>query len=275
MGRSVTRAIYRQPARTLRLGDVCPLVGFACCTGTIGAVTDAAPPTTPNGDEPGHAPSTTLVLVRHAVTAQTGPLLSGRAPGIDLSETGVGQAENVGERLSVLPVRAVYASPIERTRQTAEHIAAHHGLEVQELPGVIEADYGEWTGGAIAELAKLDLWKTVQVAPSRARFPGGESIAEMQSRMVAALEEVIAAHPGELIVVVSHADPIKAAIAHFTGVHLDLFQRVVVSPASVTVFQLGAFGAALVKSNDTGSLEELIPKAKEPAGEPATTEGST
>jgi probable phosphomutase (TIGR03848 family) len=266
----------------LRLGDDRPLVGLPRGTGTIGVVTDAQP-TTPNGEAPTHAPSTTLVLVRHAVTAQTGPLLSGRTPGIDLSETGIGQAENVGARLAVLPVRAVYASPIERTRQTAQHIADHHGLEVRELPGVIEADYGEWTGGKIVELAKLDLWKTVQVAPSRARFPGGESIAEMQSRMVGALEEVIAAHPGELIVVVSHADPIKAAIAHFTGVHLDLFQRVVVSPASVTVFQLGAFGAALVKCNDTGSLDELVPKPAEPAEEPAgestgestSTEGST
>jgi probable phosphomutase (TIGR03848 family) len=229
-------------------------------------VTDDAPPTTPNGDKPPAIPTTTLVLVRHAVTAQTGPLLSGRAPGIDLSDTGVKQAETVGARLAVLPVRAVYASPIERTQQTAAHIAGHHGLEVSVLEGVIEADYGEWTGGKIVELAKSDLWRTVQIAPSRARFPGGESISEMQSRMVAALERVIADHPGEIVVVVSHADPIKAAIAHFTGVHLDLFQRVVVSPASVTVFQLGQFGAALVKCNDTGSLEELVPKP-EPAEE--------
>jgi probable phosphoglycerate mutase len=230
------------------------------CASTIGGVTDPATPATPNGEKPAPPPATTLVLVRHAVTAQTGPLLSGRAPGIDLSEKGVDQAQAVAARLAVLPVRAVYTSPIERTRQTAEHIAAHHGLEVRELPGVIEADYGEWTGGTIAELAKTDLWRTVQIVPSRARFPGGESISEMQSRMVTALEEVITAHPGELIVVVSHADPIKAAIAHFSGVHLDLFQRVIVSPASVTVFELGPFGAALVKCNDTGSLDELVPK---------------
>jgi probable phosphoglycerate mutase len=238
-------------------------------------VTDTATATTPNDEKdekPAHPKSTTLVLVRHAVTAQTGPLLSGRAPGIDLSEQGVGQAEKVGERLAVLPVRAVYASPIERTRQTAQHIADRHGLEVRLLPGVIEADYGEWTGGKISELAKTDLWKTVQIAPSRARFPGGESISEMQSRMVVALEQVIADHPGELIVVVSHADPIKAAIAHFSGVHLDLFQRVVVSPASVTVFELGQFGAALVKTNDTGSLEELIPK---PEAAKSPTEDAT
>jgi probable phosphoglycerate mutase len=228
-------------------------------------ITASTAPASANGEEadaPAPPPTTTLVLVRHAVTAQTGPLLSGRAPGIDLSDKGVEQARAVAERLAVLPVRAVYASPIERTRQTAAHIATRHGLEVRELPGVLEADYGEWTGGTIAELAKTDLWRTVQVMPSRARFPGGESIAEMQSRMVAALEEVIARHPGEVVVVVSHADPIKAAIAHFNGVHLDLFQRVIVSPASVTVFELGPFGAALVKCNDTGTLEELV---KEPA----------
>ena len=119
------------------------------------------------------------------VTAHTGPLLSGRMPGIDLSEKGIGQAEGRGERLAALPISAVYASPIERTTQTAERIAAHHGLDVQPLPGVIEADYGDWTGGKIADLAKTDEWKVVQVAPSRARFPGGESLREMQSRMVA------------------------------------------------------------------------------------------
>jgi probable phosphoglycerate mutase len=200
-----------------------------------------------------------LVLIRHAVTAQTGPMLSGRTPGIDLSDTGLQQAEALGERLANLPIAIVYASPIERTTQTATAVAKHHGLEVQALPGVLEADYGEWTGGKLADLAKTDLWKTVQRAPSRARFPGGESLSEMQSRMVVALEEVVARHRGELVVVVSHADPIKAAIAHYTGVHLDLFQRIVVSPASVTVFELGEHGAAMLKCNDTGSLDELLP----------------
>ena len=182
--------------------------------------------------------ATTLILVRHAVTAQTGPLLSGRAPGIDLSELGNEQARNAGERLAALPLAAIYASPIERTRQTAAHIAGHHEVEVTVLDGVIEADYGDWTGGKLEDLAKTDLWKTVQRTPSRARFPNGESIAEMQVRTVAALEAVVADHPGEMIVVVSHADPIKSVIAHFTGVHLDLFQRIAVSPASVTVFTL-------------------------------------
>ncbi len=219
------------------------------------------------GDAAAPAPKvTTLLLVRHAVTEQTGPMLTGRLPGVELSELGRSQAEAAAERLAVLPVAVVYASPIERTTQTAEAIAARHGLTVQPLPGVIEADYGEWTGGKLAELAKTELWKTVQHAPSRASFPGGESLAGMQARMVAALEEVVAQHEGSLIVVVSHADPIKAAIAHYTGVHLDLFQRIIVSPASVTAVVLTPHGAALLKCNDTGDLSDVVPRPPERDG---------
>ena len=210
-----------------------------------------------------HAP-TRLVLARHAVTAQTGPLLSGRAPGIDLSEEGRGQAAALGERLAGLPVEAVYASPIERTTQTAQAVAAHHGLAVLPLEGVLEADYGDWTGQKLADLAKTDLWKVVQRTPSRASFPSGESLASMQTRMVTALEAVVASHPGRLVVVVSHADPIKAAIAHYTGVHLDLFQRIVVSPASVTAFAFSEHGVAMLKCNDTGVLDELQPPPPAP-----------
>ncbi len=205
------------------------------------------------------APVTRLVLARHAVTAQTGPLLSGRQAGIALSEEGRGQAEALAGRLADLPVAAVYASPIERTTETAQAVARRHDLEVRALDGVLEADYGEWTGRKLAELAKTDLWKVVQRAPSRASFPGGESLAAMQTRMVQALEGVVADHPGALVVVVSHADPIKAAIAHYTGVHLDLFQRIVVNPASVTAFAFSGAGVALLKCNDTGTLDDLRP----------------
>jgi probable phosphomutase (TIGR03848 family) len=204
-------------------------------------------------------PSTKLVLVRHAVTAQTGPLLSGRAPGIDLSDEGRRQAAALADRLAGLPVSAVFASPIERTTQTATAVAERHNLVVQPLAGVLEADYGEWTGQKLADLAKTDLWKVVQRAPSRASFPGGESLAAMQARMVAALDTLVAEQAGKLLVVVSHADPIKAAIAHYTGVHLDLFQRIVVSPASVTAFEFASFGVTMLKCNDTGSLQELVP----------------
>ncbi len=227
---------------------------------------DATPETDkPETETPKPPPATVLLLARHAVTAETGSMLSGRKPGIDLSDTGREQAASLGDRLAALPIAAVYASPIERTMQTAEAVAVKHGLEVRELPGVLEADYGEWTGGKLGDLVKEDLWRTVQRAPSRARFPDGESLAEMQVRMVATLERVVADHPGETVVVVSHADPIKSAIAHYNGTHLDHFQRIVVSPASVTVFQLSAHGAAMLKCNDTGSLEELIPRPADDA----------
>jgi probable phosphoglycerate mutase len=214
-------------------------------------------------------PPTRLVLVRHAVTEHTGPLLSGRQPGIDLSEKGREQAEAAADRLAILPIAAVYASPIERTTQTAEAIAARHGLEVRALPGVIEADYGEWTGGKLVDLAKTEEWKVVQVAPSRARFPGGETLREMQARTVGALDELINHHVHETVVVVSHADPIKSAIAHYTGMHLDLFQRVHVAPASATVFDFHAYGAMLVKCNDTGGFGDLVPDPlAQPPAEP-------
>ncbi len=247
-------------------------------TDTAAPATETRPaepeePATAAADGQGAAPEapkpTMLVLVRHAVTEQTGPMLTGRTPGVELSDDGRKQAAALAERLADLPVAAVYSSPIERTAQTADAVAQRHELPVRSLPGALEADYGEWTGGKLVDLAKTDLWKTVQHAPSRARFPGGESLPEMQARIVGCLEAIVADHPGEIVVVVSHADPIKAAIAHYTGLHLDLFQRIVVSPASVTAFQLSVHGAALVKCNDTGGLEELRPPPPEEKKEDA------
>lgn len=235
------------------------------------ATSEAPAPTDAPSPSP---PATQLLLVRHAVTEHTGPLLSGRLPGIDLSERGVVQAEHVAARLAPLPVRAVYASPIERTTQTAQRIAAHHALEVRALDGVIEADYGEWTGGKIADLATTDVWKVVQRAPSRARFPGGESIREMQARTVSALEHVLAKHQHEMVVVVSHADPIKSAIAHFTGMHLDHFQRVHVAPASVTALEFHAHACVLLKCNDTGGLDDLLPPEPDDAAGAPTDDGA-
>jgi probable phosphoglycerate mutase len=220
----------------------------------VGEETEAAP-----------KPPTRVLLVRHAVTAHTGPLLSGRMPGIDLSERGVEQADAAAKRLALLPIAAVYASPIERTTQTAERIASHHGLRVTALDGVIEADYGDWTGQKLVDLAKTPEWGVVQAAPSRASFPNGESLHAMQTRTVAAIERVVRDHPHQTVAIVSHADPIKSAIAHFTGMHLDLFQRLHVSPASVTVLDFHRFGATLVKCNDTGGLDDLLPQPEAPA----------
>ncbi|HEY3832914.1 MAG TPA: MSMEG_4193 family putative phosphomutase [Acidimicrobiia bacterium] len=225
-----------------------------------------------------HKSPTRLVLVRHAVTAHTGGKLSGRMPGIDLTDQGRAQAAAVAERLATAPISTVYASPIERTMQTAQAIAARHELTVQPLDGVIEAEYGDWTDKTLGELAKTDEWKVVQRTPSRAKFPNGESLLEMQTRMVIALDEVAERHKHETIVVVSHADPIKAAVAHYTGMHLDLFQRVNISPASATVFELHAHGVMMLTCNETGGLGEMLappPPPAEGTEQPAGSDADT
>lgn len=206
---------------------------------------------------------TLLILVRHAVIGDTGKVLSGRTPGLDLSEEGHAQAKAAGERLSAFPITAVYASPIERTTQTAEAIAEPHDLPVQALDGVLEGDYGEWMGRELADLAKQDLWKVVQRTPSQMRFPGGESIPEMQARVVQALDDVVERHRGEVAVVVSHFDPIKTAVAHYLGLALDLYQRIVIGPASVTMFACPPGGApVLLTLNNTDTLDAFVPKTE-------------
>ncbi len=191
---------------------------------------------TPSAPSPPMKQETTLLLlVRHGQTPTTGAVLPGRAPGLHLSDGGRAQAARVAERLAGLPVDAIYSSPLERARETAEPAAASTGLEVHLNTGLIECDFGEWTGAALAELSGLPQWQTVQHTPSSFRFPGGESFQQMQARMVGALEALRSAHAGGVVVCFSHADPVKAALAHALGTHLDLFQRIVVSPGSISV----------------------------------------
>lgn len=192
-------------------------------------MTEATPPA------PSTLPATLLLLVRHGQTPTTGAVLPGRAPGLHLSDRGRLQAERVAERLAGLPVSAIYSSPLERALETAEPAAACTGIAVDLSTGLTECDFGEWTGAALAELSGLPQWQNVQHTPSSFRFPGGESFQQMQARMVGTLEELRTTHAGGVVVCFSHADPIKAAIAHALGTHLDLFQRVVVSPGAVSV----------------------------------------
>ncbi|MFF1383507.1 MSMEG_4193 family putative phosphomutase [Arthrobacter sp. NPDC058288] len=200
--------------------------------------------------------STLLFLVRHGETPTTGTVLPGRAPGLHLSDRGRVQAERVAERLAGLAVDAIYSSPLERTRETAEPTSARTGLPVNEDAGLIECDFGEWTGSALADLAGLPQWQTVQHSPSAFRFPDGESFAEMQARIVGALEALRTAHAGGVVVCFSHADPIKAAVAHALGTQLDQFQRIVVSPGSVSAISYAEGGGpAVLTVNST--LEPL------------------
>ena len=210
-------------------------------------------------------PAPTLVLlVRHGQTPTTGKVLPGRAPGLHLSDKGTAQAEAVAARIAALHrpergVAAVYASPLERTRETAAPIAKALGVRVRRPTGLLECDFGDWTGAQLKSLYKKPEWRTVQRNPSGFRFPGGESFTEMQTRMTGAIDRLRAAHPGETVVAVSHADPIKAAVAHALGTHLDLFQRIVVSPCSVSAVLYSADGPVVLAVNSTGDLTALAP----------------
>jgi probable phosphomutase (TIGR03848 family) len=175
---------------------------------------------------------TTIILVRH------------------------GENDWVNKRLSKLPIKAIYSSPITRCMETAAYISERHQLDVTELEAVGEVRYGEWEGKKIKKLAKQKMWHMVQFFPSRMRFPNGEALREVQFRAIQALEQLCQQHKDdEIIVVVSHADLIKLVLAHYLGIHIDLFQRIGLSPASVSVLHLAANGMVRVlRINDDGPL---------------------
>ncbi len=213
-------------------------------------------------------PKPTLVLlVRHGRTPTTGKVLPGRAPGLHLGDEGLVQAQTAASRISALSeadkngrVTAVYASPMERTRETAAPIAKALGLRVRTDKGLLEADFGAWTGKKLSDLNKKKEWAQVQRYPSGFRFPDGESFSEMQQRITSAIAGLVARHPGETIVAVSHADPIKAAVAHAMGTHLDLFQRIVVGPCSISAILHTQSGPVVLSVNSMGDdLSTLVP----------------
>lgn len=209
----------------------------------------------PSGPKP-----TTILLVRHGQTPTTGKVLPGRAKGLHLADEGHRQAQVAADRIGELKVHAVYSSPLERAKETAAPISKALGLKTKVDRGLFECDFGDWTGKELSKLNKLPEWQTVQRAPSTFRFPNGESFTEMQTRMVSALDRLRLAHPGETIVCVSHADTIKAAVAHALGTHIDLFQRIVISPASVSAITWHSGGPIVLAVNSTGRpLTELKP----------------
>ena len=230
--------------------------------------------------KPRPASGTLVLLVRHGVTPSTGHILPGRAPGLHLADQGRTQADAVADRLATWAsaadaaggsassrrakptgprIAAIYASPLARTRETAAPIARRLGLEVTVNRGLLECDFGEWTGAELKVLAKRPEWSTVQRYPSGFRFPGGESFAGMRARMAETIAELCRRHAGEAVVAVSHADPIKAVVSDALGTHLDLFQRIVVSPCSVTAISYQPTGPVVLAVNSTGSLSELKP----------------
>ncbi|MDQ0373953.1 histidine phosphatase family protein [Cellulomonas humilata] len=216
----------------------------------------------------------TVLLVRHGrSTANVAGILSGRAPGVDLDDVGQGQAMRTAERIGIVPLVAVISSPLERCRQTAQIIAEHQpGADPVRLePDLTECDYGQWQGRPLRDLAKEPLWSAVQTQPSVAVFPGGESMAAMQARSVAAVRRHDAAleeehGAGAVWVAVTHGDIIKSVLADALGMHLDLFQRITVNPGSVSIVRYGTSRPEVVATNtDSGDLSWL--RAAGPVGD--------
>jgi probable phosphoglycerate mutase len=205
---------------------------------------------------------TSVLLVRHGRTPTTGIILPGRAPGLSLAPAGRADAEAAAARIARLGrVAAVYASPLERAQETAAPIAREYGLAVRVDPELSDLNIGGWTGMKIDEARRRPEWVAIQQYPAGFRFPGGESFPEMQARITATLARLAARHPGETVVAVSHADPIKAAVAGARGQPLEQFQRIFVSPGSITVLSFeGGQPRVLAVSTRDGELEGLILK---------------
>ncbi|HZC74278.1 MAG TPA: MSMEG_4193 family putative phosphomutase [Jatrophihabitans sp.] len=198
----------------------------------------------------------TVLLVRHGLTAKTGSVLVGRTPGIHLDERGEKQAAALAERFAALPLAAVVTSPLERCAETADAIRAGQRVEpawhVDER--LLECGYGDWTGKPMKELTKDPLWKLVQTQPSAVRFPDGEGMAEMAGRAIAAIRDWDERLGDAAVwVACTHGDIVKAVVADALGLHLDQFQRIVPDPASVSVIRYTKTRPYVIRVNDTGS----------------------
>lgn len=205
--------------------------------------------------QPPPPPPTRVLLIRHGVNDYVKThRLACRLPGVHLNAEGTAQAEAMAQRLSAMKIDAVYSSPLERAQETAAPLGRALNLPVQVIDGIMETDCGEWAGQKIEDLNKLDLWKQLQVYPSGVRFPGGESFADIQGRMVATIEKLSTEHAHQTIALVSHADPIKLALAFYAGIPLDLFQRLVIAPASINEIEFGSFRPAIVRINDCAHI---------------------
>jgi probable phosphomutase (TIGR03848 family) len=221
---------------------------------------------------------TTVLLVRHGLTATTGQLLTGWTPGISLDERGRAQAKALGERLAPVPLDAIVSSPLERCRQTVEEIIAARASQpsapvIEDRVG--ECRYGDWTGKPLQELEKDPLWPVVQAHPSAVRFPGpeGETFLDMQHRAVSAIREWnCELGKDATYLVCSHGDVIKAIVADSLGLHLDQCQRIIADPCSLTVIRYTPLRPFLLRLNDTGGgVGDLLPRPEAAGGEDATS----
>ncbi len=213
----------------------------------------------------------TVILARHGRTqANATGVLAGRTPGIKLDEVGAEQARTAAARLEGLSLAAAFTSPLERCKETSTLLLRGSGVRAKVERGLNECDYGDWAGRPMKELVKEDLWKVIQAHPAGVRFPGGESMAEMSARSVAAVRacdaRVTAEHGDDAVwLAVAHGDIIKAVLADALGMHLDAFQRIVVDPASLSVIRYTTRRSYVLATNtSSGSLAHLGKQAEKP-----------
>jgi probable phosphomutase (TIGR03848 family) len=197
---------------------------------------------------------TTFLLIRHATTDMTDRAVVGWMPNVHLNQKGQEQAERLAGRLAQVPIVAIYSSPLERAFETAAPIAKRLSLQISICEEIGEIQFGDWTGRNFQELDDMSKWKQFNLFRSGTRIPGGELMLEVQARIVVILEQLRERHPSDVVAVVSHGDVVKAAVAHYAGIHLDLFQRIEISPASVSVVVVNDYGPRILRINDTGEM---------------------
>jgi len=197
----------------------------------------------------------TFYLIRHGEVAATPGVLYGRTPGIHLSEYGRHQARTMAQRFHDIPVRAIYSSPLERAIETAEPLSESLSLPVTIHEGFSEVDYGEWSGRVFSELENDPQWLFYKTDRTKAQIPGGENILSLQERFVKSMAQVQREHPLDNIVVVSHQDPIKTAVAYFLGLHLNMFLNFEIGHTSISVIRQDDNSARVLTLNNVGRLK--------------------
>jgi probable phosphomutase (TIGR03848 family) len=201
-----------------------------------------------------------LLLIRHGLTSHTNVKLTGWLPGVSLSEEGKRQAESLVPRLEGLKIDALYSSPLERTKETGAPLAKARKLKIRTKADLGEVRYGDAQGKTLKSLAKTPIWTHLRAWPSDVRFPNGETLRETQFRAVSAIEDLRAEHANDTVAVFSHGDFIRLSLAHYMGVHIDLYRRLAIDPVSITAIEFGHAWVQIRRVNDTGTSTDLAPR---------------
>ena len=197
---------------------------------------------------------TRFLLIRHATNDTVGKRMAGRMVGVHLNESGKAQAQHLAQQLKGLAIDAIYSSPLERAQETAVPVAEALQLQVNTWADFLELDFGDWTNRLFEELRPDPQFKLFNTFRSNTRIPGGETMQEAQLRFIKGMEKLCQQHPQQTVAVVSHGDPIKAAVAYYGGIHLDFFHRLEISPASVSIVEVFDETARVLLVNHTGGI---------------------